>query len=205
MIRFVIFLTLLLSFSVSQGQGPINIGIKFGTNRSTMITNFDDVLNQNIIYEDVNNYLAGAFARISVGRLYLQPEAYFNTKGGLILPYGNEQFQTTPTNTSISYQTVDLPVLLGIKLINRSLLNLRIHGGPVFSYVTANSMVSELSDFNVDDLNNRYMGWQIGAGFDFWFLTVDASIENSSNIMNIDSNYQVRNRTYLISAGIKLF
>ena len=103
MIRFAIFLAFLLSFSMSYGQGPINIGIKFGTNRSTMITNFDDVLNQNIIYEDVNNYLAGAFARISLGRLYLQPEAYFNTKGGIIKPYGSDQ-SPDPSTTSISYQ-----------------------------------------------------------------------------------------------------
>ena len=204
MIRFAIFLAFLLSFSMSYGQGPINIGIKFGTNRSTMITNFDDVLNQNIIYEDVNNYLAGAFARISLGRLYLQPEAYFNTKGGIIKPYGSDQ-SPDPSTTSISYQTIDLPVLIGIKLINKSLVNLRVYGGPVFTYVTANSMVSELSDFNVEDLNNRYMGWQIGAGFDFWFLTFDASIENSSNIIAPESDYQARNRIYLISAGIKLF
>ncbi|MBN2806016.1 MAG: PorT family protein [Prolixibacteraceae bacterium] len=194
---------LFITFTTVYGQDPLNIGIKFGTNRSTMITDIDDVLNQNILYEDVNNYLVGAFARASIGRLYVQPEVYFNTKGGNIQPYGTTN--DIQTNTSFNYQTIDLPVLAGIKLINRSLINFRIHGGPVFSYITTSSLITEINNFDANDLKERYMGWQIGAGIDFWFLTVDARIENSANILNDQSQFQARNRTYLISAGIKLF
>lgn len=204
MIRsFLTILLLLVTLGV-YSQGPVNIGIKFGTNRSTMITNFEDVLNQNILVEDVNNYLAGAFVRLNVGRLYLQPEVYFNTKGGVIKPIGTNQ-TFVPTATTFNYQTIDVPALIGIKLINKSLINLRVHGGPVFSYVTANSLVSEISNFSSNDLNDRYVGWQLGAGVDVWFLTVDARIENSANIANSNSPYQIKNRVYLISAGIKLF
>jgi hypothetical protein len=201
--RLLILATILFTITTVYGQDPLNIGIKFGTNRSTMITNIDDVLNQNILYEDVNNYLVGAFARASIGRLYLQPEVYFNTKGGIIKPYGTSS--EIQTNTSFNYQTIDVPVLAGIKLINRSLINFRIHGGPVFSYITASSLFTEINNFDSNDLNHRYMGWQIGAGIDFWFLTVDARIENSANILNEQSQFQARNRIYLISAGIKLF
>lgn len=200
----ILLISMLLFISLSAlSEGPLNIGIKFGTNRSTMITNFDDVLNQSILEEDVNNYLAGAFVRLNLGRLYLQPEAYFNTKGGIIRPTSNKL--TTSASTIFDYQTIDFPVLIGIKLINRDLINLRIHGGPVFSYVTVNSFTTEISNFNTADLNNRYVGWQLGAGIDFWFLTIDARIENSSNIMSQTSDYKIRNRVYLLSAGIKLF
>ena len=189
---------------VAFPQGPINIGLKFGTNTSTMITNIDDVLKQNIEANSVNNYLAGVFARINIGRIYAQPEAYFNTKGGTISPLGNDQFQI-PTSTLFKYQTIDVPILVGLKLLNKNLINFRIYTGPVFSYVTANTMISEISDFKREDLNDRYMGWQVGAGIDIWFLTLDARIENSSNILNDNSNYEARNKVYLLSAGIKLF
>lgn len=201
--RFLLFAALLLFLSPANGQDPLNIGIKFGTNRSSMITDFDDVLNQNILYEDVNNYLVGAFARASIGRLYVQPEVYFNTKGGIIKPYGSDA--GNQTSTTFNYQTIDVPVLAGIKLINRSLINLRIHGGPVFSYITTSSLITEINNLNTNDLNDRYIGWQIGAGIDFWFLSVDARIENGANILNEQSQFQARNRVYLISAGIKLF
>lgn len=197
-------ITLLLLISLSVfSEGPLNIGVKFGTNRSTMITNFDDVLNQSILEEDVNNYLAGAFVRLNLGRLYVQPEVYFNTKGGIIRPTNDNLVSSA--STIFNYQTIDVPALIGIKLINRDLINLRIHGGPVFSYVTVNSFSTEIANFNTADLNNRYMGWQLGAGIDFWFLTIDARIENSSNILATSSDYKIRNRVYLLSAGIKLF
>lgn len=197
------FIFILLTF-FAFSQGPVNIGLKFGTNSSTMVTDIDEVLNQNIEENSVNNYLAGVFARVSIGRLYAQPEAYFNTKGGIINPIGNDQFKI-PTETLFNYQTIDVPVLIGFKLLNRNLVNLRMHTGPVFSYITANSLRSEITDLNAEDLNNRYVGWQIGVGIDIWFLTIDARIENSSNILIANSNYSARNRVYLLSAGIKLF
>ena len=196
--------TLLLFITLSVfSEGPLNIGIKFGTNRSKMITNFDNVLDQIVLEEDVNNYLAGAFVRLNLGRLYLQPEVYFNTKGGIIKP--SNQDLVNSASTIFNYQTIDVPALIGIKLINRDLINLRIHGGPVFSYITVNSFTTDIANFNTNDLNNQYVGWQLGAGIDIWFLTIDARIENSSNILASTSDYKIRNRVYLLSAGIKLF
>lgn len=200
----VIWAVLMLIHSTVMSQGPINIGIKFGTNSSRMLTDIDDVLNENINEEEINNYLVGAFVRVSAGRLYVQPEAYFNTKGGLITPVSNNEFQI-PTSTSFEYETIDVPILLGIKLVNRSLINVRLHGGPVFSYVTANSLASEISNFDPQHLNDTYMGWQLGAGIDVWFITLDARIENSANILSSESSFEARNRVYLLSAGIKLF
>ena len=195
-------LTLILISLSAFSQGPVNIGIKFGTSGSTMITDIDKVLNQRTQESDTLNYLAGIFIRVNLGRLYLQPEAYFNTKGGIINAIGDNQFQIP---TTFNYKTIDVPILLGIKVIKRDLINLRVHAGPVFSYVTANDLVSELPDLSGNDLNNRYVGWQVGAGIDFWFLTIDARVETSSNILGPNSPYEARNRLYLLSAGIKLF
>ena len=196
-------LTLIFISFYAFCQGPVNIGIKFGTSSSTMITDVDEVLNQRTQETDTLHYLAGIFVRVNLGRLYLQPEAYFNTKGGMINTYGNDQFQIP--NATFDYQTIDIPVLFGIKLIKRDLINLRLHAGPVFSYVTANDLISDIPNLDRNDLNDRYVGWQVGAGLDVWFLTLDARVETSSNILGPSSVYEARNRLYLLSAGIKLF
>lgn len=199
-----LFILILFAVSRAYSLGPLDIGLKFGTNTSSMITDIDDVLNQNINQEELNSYLAGLFLRLNVGRIYAQTEAYFNTKGGFISPVGDQQFQI-PTATTFNYQTVDVPVLLGIKLIKRDLINLRLHTGPVYSYMTTPSLITDISNLDPDDINDHYIGWQFGAGIDIWFLNFDARIENSANILAPESPYHAKNRSYLLTVGIKLF
>ncbi len=188
----------------SLADGPVNIGIKYGTNSSVMMTNFDMVLNQNLQSDQINNHFAGAFLRLNAGSVYAQPEVYFNTKGGIIKPV-NATEVPIPSATTFNYQSIDLPVLLGYKIINRDLIKFRLSLGPVFTFVTANSFYTEISNLNVNDLSKRYMGWQIGAGLDIWFITLDARIENSSNILAPENQFVAKNRAYLLSVGIKLF
>lgn len=188
----------------AHSEGIINIGIKYGTNSSVMHTNFDEILEQNMNQTNMNNYFAGAFTRINIGRLYIQPEAYFNTKGGIIAPV-NITETLIPSKTTFKYQTIDVPVLAGYKIIKRDMANVRINAGPVFSYITANALISELNNLQRSHLNNRYIGWQIGLGIDIWFISIDGRIENSTNILTSESPFVAKNQSYLLSVGIKLF
>jgi len=192
------FLVFILSFSF--GQSPINVGIKIGSNSSSLISSVNEFFDES----EINHYLAGAFARISLGRMYFQPEAYFNTKGG-ILSELNSSANLTNFSELFSYQTIDIPLLLGINIINKPIFNLRVHAGPVLSYITADPILSNFKNFNIDELKDNYIGIQAGIGFDLWFITIDARVENSFNIFIEDSNYDAANRVYLLSAGIKLF
>jgi hypothetical protein len=194
--RFGLTLCLFISLSSLWGQNPINLGIKFGTNRSSLITSFDDIFEKS----EINHYLAGAFLRVNLGKIYLQPEAYFNTKGGTLPSINISNYSEI-----FSYQTIDIPILVGYSIINKPIFNLRVHAGPVLSYITADPLISDLKDLNNDDLKDNYIGIQAGVGFDLWFVTIDARIENSFNIFIKNSNYSVTNRVYLLSAGIKLF
>jgi hypothetical protein len=189
---------LLIFFTSTFAQSPVNLGIKIGTNSSSLITNVDDFFEES----EINHYLVGAFARVSLGRVYLQPEVYFNTKGGLL---NASNYTLENISELVSYQTIDIPLLLGVTIINKPIFNLRIHGGPVLSYVTVDPIVTDIKDFNIDELKDNYIGIQAGVGFDLWFVSIDARIENSFNIFIDDSNYSATNRMYIISAGIKLF
>lgn len=202
--RYLIILLFTFCSILTFADGPVNIGIKYGTNSSVMMTNFDMVLNQNLHSDQINNHFAGAFLRLNVGSVYAQPEVYFNTKGGIIKPVNINEI-SIPSATTFNYQSIDLPVLLGYKIINRDFIKLRLSIGPVFTFVTTNSFYTEISNLNVNDLSKRYMGWQIGAGLDIWFITLDAHIENGSNILSPENQFIAKNRAYLLSVGFKIF
>jgi hypothetical protein len=181
-----------------KGQSPINVGLKFGMNYSSLITSFEEVFDKS----QVTCHHAGAFVRVSLDKVYLQPEVYFNTKGGII-----DEFNTLYINEPnyFGYQTIDIPILLGFHLINKSIFNFRLYGGPLLSYVTTDPNIEDFPDFNVEELKDNFIGVQIGVGFDLWFVTIDARVENTFNIFIESSEYSAANQVYLISAGIKLF
>lgn len=193
-------LLLIFYFSFAFSKSAVNLGIKIGANSSSLITDYNEFFNES----QVNNYLVGAFARVTISRIYIQPEIYFNTKGGIlsslnsstVIPYFSKTF---------SYQTIDIPVLLGLNIINKPAFKLRANAGPVLQYVTAKPIIEDISNFNIDELKNNYIGIQAGIGFDLWFVSIDARVENSFNIFINNSDYSAANRIYLISAGIKIF
>jgi hypothetical protein len=198
--RVVLSFLLLFLFFQSYAGSPVNLGIKIGVNSSSLITSYDEFLDKS----QVNNYLVGAFARVSLGKVYLQPEIYFNKKGGIITS-SNSTSQIPDFSEIFKYQTIDIPILIGYTILDKSIFNLRIHAGPVLQYVTTKPIVQDASKLNIDELKDNYLGIQAGVGFDLWFVTVDARIESSSNIFIKNSNFSASNRVYLISAGIKLF
>jgi len=87
-----------------RSENLFNIGLKYGINTSSLKTNIDKILNQNILENSTKNYIAGAFGRISIGRLYIQPEAYFNSKGGILLTQNSSGASLIDINNLIDYQ-----------------------------------------------------------------------------------------------------
>lgn len=177
----------------SNGQGFLEGGLKAGFVTSKISTSMSDYTSKTI-----NNYQFGAFARINLGRFYIQPEAYSNSKGGKI--------ENVSLNTidEFNLKTIDVPALLGFKIINQKPLNLRVMAGPVFSFLTDKSVKGQLTE---DNLKNSFFGWQYGAGIDFLFLTLDVRKESfSSNLYSAPNfDFNTKNGTFIISLGLKLF
>lgn len=157
---------LMTTFAVSA-QSPLNLGIKAGFNTSKITTDLGDFDENNI-----TNFVAGAFARVNVKSFYLQPEAYFSSKGG--------DLKDLTSKNSFDLKTIDVPVLLGYKIINKGLINLRVNTGPVFSFVTSkDANVADEPAFGSGKLKDSIFGWQYGAGLDLLFFSLDLRMENS--------------------------
>jgi hypothetical protein len=190
--KLTILIAIVLISITGKSQGFFDAGIKAGINSSKISSNVADYTPQTI-----NKYLFGAFARINLGRIYIQPEAYYNSKGGEYIDKLN-----LSTINSFDLKTVDVPALIGIKIINQKALNLRIMAGPVFSFVTDKSASSQLTKTAIKD---NFFGWQYGAGVDFLFLTFDARMESYSNNLYDTPKFDSKNGNFILSLGIKLF
>ena len=189
-------LTIILVFTVfaltGNAQGFFDAGIKAGINTSKISAKSSDYNP-----ETINNYQFGAFARINLGRIYIQPEVYYNSKGGEYIDKVNAS-----TINSFNLKTVDVPALLGLKIINQKALNLRVMAGPVFSFETDKSAKGQ---FTEDNLKNNFFGWQYGAGVDFLFLSLDVRKESFSDNLYDSPDFNTKNGNFVVSLGIKLF
>ncbi|MBN1926235.1 MAG: PorT family protein [Prolixibacteraceae bacterium] len=199
--RILIFSFLITLCICLKGQSPVNVGLKFGMHYSSLINSIDEIFDES----QVSSYHAGVFFRLNIDKFLLQPEVYFNTKGGVINSFNTLYIDDPEYFELFSYQTIDIPILIGFNVINKPIFNLRFYAGPVLSYVTTEPIINEFSDLNVEELKDNFVGIQAGMGFDLWFVSIDARFENTFNIFIEGSNYAASNRIFLLSAGIKLF
>lgn len=174
---------------VTFAGSPLNLGLKAGYNSSKLKTNLDQFNDGSI-----SNFVVGAFARVNISKFYVQPEAYFTSKGGKFDDIQND------VSSSIDYNTIDVPIMAGFKLIDVASFNLRVNAGPVFSFVTSKDDV-QYEDFQ-EQVKDSYAGIQYGLGADFLFLTLDARMENSFGSV-YEGDEKLKNRMFLVTLGIK--
>ena len=186
-------------YTYGQDKLDLDWGLKFGLNNSKITANRD-----NINSETINNYHVGAFARINFGRMYIQPEAYFSSKSGDI----SNVITPNPFHTisSFDYTTLDVPALLGVKLVKAKAANVRVMAGPVFSFATKRDISGEgdVNRFSKDYLQDNLMGWQYGVGADLLFVTLDARIQTNGKKYLLTPDVNAKKSILLITLGIKL-
>lgn len=178
-----------------------DFGVKGGANSSTLT--FEE-LEANSNVEDIiaNNkfgYHAGAYVRVQVLGIYLQPEFLFTQI------YSDLEVQNSDGSTEMidfSLSRFDIPVNLGVKLGPAS-----IFGGPVMSYNLNHP--SEILDI---DYNGGTLGYQAGVGLTLGDFILDLKYEGSFQTLAeevvIDGQaYAVDARTgqFMLSLGYALF
>ena len=178
-----IFLMLaLLCIGTAQAQRdnkpPVfTFGPKAGLNFSTLVRD-----TRNFTSEYQLGYHAGVFLRFNAGRIYIQPEVFFATKGAKI----NIDQSVDPNVRSGSYRlrlnNVDVPVILGLSLLNTDKFNIRLFGGPMASFNLNGKGVSEFIK-EQSSISEAYrkavLGYQAGVGFDIGALTIDGRYEGA--------------------------
>jgi hypothetical protein len=149
----------------------------------------------------------GAFVRLTLLGIYLQPELLFSTRTNEYTVSNTTNLQSiTSYVAKQSFNKLDIPVMLGFKLGP-----IRLNGGPVGSLLI-NSPKDLITnpDFK-NNYNKMTIGYQAGLGFDLLnFLTFDLRYEGSlkkyqnqiENLAKTKVNLDDRPNAFLFSVGI---
>lgn len=194
--KLLVFLLIFLAAEFTFGQ--FTLGIKVGYDAAKLSTNIDSVKSN-----FKSGFQIGAFLRIGK-RLFLQPELYYTTQGGV--------FTSNLSNwkQNIKVGSMDVPVLIGFKLLKGDFINVRLMAGPLASFVV-NKSVSDAGGvtgpITSADLNSVNWAIQAGAGMDLWKFTLDIRYQIGLNqLIKSVQNYTFNsyNNVWNVSLGFKI-
>jgi hypothetical protein len=184
----------LLVITIAGAKAQASLGIKGGINLSKI--NRDDLTEST-----VTGYQVGLYGRLG-NNLYLQPELYLGSRGS--------EFETTvagvTAKSKVRFTTLNVPLLIGTKIVNAGTINVRAMVGPVYSYNldkntnAANNASGAINDFG--DYKNSTLGFQAGAGVDIGSINVDLRYEGG--LTKINEKYGQRANLWALSVGFKI-
>ena len=181
--------------TVSFAQPVFDLGLKAGVHYSNLNLDGEFDLNSDAITQ----MHWGAFGRIGFNRLYVQPEVYFSKKGG------NLSYNVLNLTGGFDYSNVDVPVLLGYKVVKSTMFDVHLMAGPVFSFVTDADYPNELDPYLHDEFFDKHLfGVQYGLGVDVLFLTVDARVEHAGKVYNDPDLISGKSTTFMLTVGFKI-
>ena len=155
--------------------GPFTLGIKGSINSSKITT--DNYSGQGVTYNDFKSdakagYNLGVFARLGT-KIYLQPELLYCVRKG--------ESSSGATKQKLDLKTIQVPVLLGFKLIDLKLASIRAFTGPAMSFPMKSSKVTydgvSGPIYDTENYKNNIWDWQLGAGADVGPITFDVRYE----------------------------
>lgn len=199
--RIVVLFVLTAIFLAGKSQPVIDLGVKAGATISTLD------FRENIPYFAKNalRYHIGAFSRIGWGSLFVQPEMYFNSRGGYLKNSGTA---VTSAVANFDFSGVDVPILFGVRLLREEIIHFRLMGGPMLMFMTSNDVDPRpaFKDmFKRKYFQDHLFGWQLGAGIDFSRYSLDVRLERSRNSVYQSDDFTTKNNLVLVSLGVKLF
>lgn len=211
----------LLSVSIAFSQ--INFGIKAGYNSSLSFSNISNVTNgtynlNSVQNEMWNDFHAGLFARVFLGKtVYIEPELlYAIQKKNYQITIQDAMSNNVTLDKIANISTVDVPVLLGAKLLDLKVLNVRAFAGPMLKFNAGSTLDFQNltgGNFNtsqlVTDIKAANLGLEIGAGVDVLMFAIDVRYNLIPNMYDVKLNNELITNlpasTFVISLGWKIF
>ncbi len=189
-------------FATQMSYGQFALGVKVGYNASKLSTNVDTIKSQ-----FNSGFHVGVWTHIGK-RLYFAPELLYTMSGTVFTSSG--KLAVDQWKQKVTVGSLDVPLLLGFKIIHSSVITWRIEVGPEVSFVT-NTKVKDvegtgaITGSNVNTTNWYVLG---GTGIDVLFLTFDIRYQYGLNQFVKDvqnSGLKSTNSMFLISVGFRIF
>lgn len=155
---------------------------------------------ENIKTEASNTIHWGAFVRLGE-KVYVQPELLFMKRSGTLL---SNTF--SDGEQRINLRTIDIPILLGVRVVDLKMTNVRVFAGPVGTMVINRSVELEniQGAITEDDVRGASWALQFGAGVDVLMFTVDLRYELGMGDFSELEDYSLKNNLVTLSVGWKI-
>ena len=176
----------------AQQTPAFHIGVKGGANFTKTSTESSSLEGKYGF-----GYQAGVMTRMDIGKLYVQGEALFNKRK---TTYESQD----GSSSKLSWNAIDIPVVVGYKFIKTDDFNVRIFAGGVYSYAFNNNVSTSqalLEGFKKFDKSN--IGVTGGLGLDYKNFTVDLRYETS--LSSISKEFKSKPHSFSLGIGYFLF
>lgn len=142
-------------------------------------------------------YQAGVMTRVDLGKLYVQGEALFNKR--------KTSFQSQGGGSSkLSWNAIDIPVVVGYKFIKTEDFNVRAFAGGVYSYAFNNKLsASQALQEGFKKFDKSNIGITGGIGVDYKNFTVDLRYE--TGLTSISKEFKSKPHSFSLGIGYFLF
>jgi hypothetical protein len=204
-----ILLIIVFAFSAATlSYGQFALGIKLGYNANKLSSNLDS------IKSSVNSgFHIGIWSHFGK-RLYFAPELQYTLSGAVFTKSGN--ISANDWKQKITIGSLDVPLLLGFKIIHSDFITWRIELGPEASFVVNQKIKDETSVTGpITTANVSTANWYIlgGTGIDILFLKLDIRYQYGLNQMIKDvsstgssaATFDSKNQMFVVSLGFKIF
>lgn len=192
---FIAVLLMMGSTAFAGGGFDIAIGPKFGYQTASLSYDKADIK-----AGFSNHFTAGLFGRVTVGRVYVQPEVlYFKTSNvfsASVEGVEDENLFNLPTgahmNLTLNQMNLQVPLMIGYNIIDLDIIKLRAQAGPTANFVLQSKTVYDQTytldgqQYDVEetatsdkDFDTKSIAWGVQAG-----LGVDVL-----NRITLDVNY----------------
>ena len=197
--RLIIILALLLPVTfIANAQ--LKFGVKGGiTSTSIKVDDVIQIDNQDefdqLVVKGKNakvGFQGGVFARLTIVKLYIQPELLFTSTSGEIevSAIGGTQDGITKIREQ-KFRQIDFPIMVGYKAGP-----LRLQAGPVGTIMLSSDPALDMfEDISVkEEFNGATWGYQVGIGFDL-FKKVTIDVKYEGNLSKLADGVKVGNET----------
>jgi hypothetical protein len=192
-----ILLIVIALFATELSYSQFALGIKLGYNASKLSTDLDSIKSS-----FNSGFHVGVFSRFGK-RLYVAPELQYTLSGSTL--------STNDWKQKVTVGSVDVPVLVGFKIIHSDFITWRIELGPQASFVV-NSKIKDINSVAgpINDASLNSVNWYVlaGTGIDILFLKFDIRYQYGLNQLIQDAGtYQLdtKGQMFVVSLGWKIF
>lgn len=205
--RILLFLVAIIITTTAFSQ--ISFGPKIGYNTAKLSLDRNDINS-----ELKNNFQFGVFLRLGQ-KIYVQPELNFLTQGSIFKTPLTEG-TLSPFHQEVNLKTIQIPILIGIKLIDLKMVSIRVFGGPTASIVQDKTIVNKVESYiepiTSADISDIIWSFQVGGGVDVMGITVD--VRYNVGLVNVLNKVQVgddlipfesKTNGFAVSIGYKIF